>query len=611
MIKGLEVLSEFLRDAPTGPGVYRMINSNQEILYIGKAKNLKKRISNYAHIQKLPLRLQRMVSAIDKIEITTTASEAAALLLESNLIKLHQPKYNIELKDNKSFPYVAIDLRHDYPRIFKHRGERKNGVAYFGPFASASDVASSISSLQKSFLIRPCSDSVFSNRTRPCLEYQIKRCSAPCVEKISKANYAELVNQAQRFLKGQNRSIQKEIESQMFKASSEMDYERAATLRDRIKALTQIQAKQHINLGSDADLDVICIVTSSGVSCIQVFFYRAGQSMGNKAYFPANTEGFSDPEILEAFIGRFYQTNPCPEMLVVNKKLDSKIAIEEALSQLNNSKVRIILPKKGEKTSLLKIAENNAKESIERKVKEDFSVNAALQNLAEIFSLDEVPKRIEVFDNSHISGQHQIGAMIVAGTEGFLKNSYRKFNINSASLADDYAMMREVLTRRYSKLKKLNEDEDNNNIWPDLVLIDGGPGHYSIAKEVFEDLGISNLKFICVAKGPDRNAGREKFYFSDCEPPIQLPKNDPTLYYLQRLRDEAHRFAILSHRNKRAKEFTKSALDSLSGIGAKRKKMLILHFGSAAAVQRASVEELAKVSGISKKLAQEIFDQFN
>lgn len=609
-MSGADKIKQFLKFAPSGPGVYRMLGDEHEILYIGKARNLKKRLISYTNLENLPARLQRMVVATVKVEIVSTKTEAEALLLEANLIKHHQPRYNIDLKDDKSFPYIAIDDNHPYPRIYKHRGERERGITYFGPFASTGDVNKAIAVLQKSFLIRPCPDTVFSGRTRPCLEYQIKRCSAPCVSKISRQDYEVLVEQALQFLSGESRAVQQHLEKQMLSASKNREYEKAASFRDRIKALTQIQSTQHISTSSVTNADVIAISQSGGKACIQIFFFRVGQSLGNKAYFPARVEGYSPEKIIEAFMGRFYQANPAPKELILNIKPAGLKIIEQALTDLHNHKVKIVVPQKGKKLQLVKLAEDNARQALERKLSEDASTQEILSRLAEVFNLDEAPNRIEVFDNSHVSGSSPVGAMVVADPEGFRRNSYRKFNIKDKNTVagDDYAMMREVLLRRYGRLKKESEEGQSN--WPDLVLIDGGPGHFSVAREVFDELGLSNLKFICVAKGPDRNAGRERFYLS-VKDYIQLPENDKLLFYLQRLRDEAHRFAITTHRAKRSKDFVRSPLDYVQGIGRKRKKALLHYFGSAGAVARASAEDIAKVEGISKKLAQQIYDQLN
>lgn len=590
----VEIIKEQLSILPSKPGVYRMLGEKGDVLYIGKAKNLKKRITSYTMLEKLVPRMQRMVMSAVNLEITTTRTEAEALLLESNLIKNLHPRYNILLRDDKSFPYITI-TGHEYPRVIKYRGEKKKGQVYFGPFASAGDVNRAISAIQKAFLVRPCPDSVFASRSRPCLEYQIKRCSAPCVGKIEKSDYNELVKQAKSFLSGKSSEAQKQLTGLMEEASRQMDYEKAATYRDRIKAFAHIQAKQGINTETVKNADIVAVFGQGDKFCIQVFFIRGGQTIGNKSFFPTQTEGYTEEEIIESFITRFYQENTPPKNIILSHDILSKNTIEKIFG------VKIITPQKGEKRHLAEMALANARDELERKTREDASEKELIEKLAEIFGIDEEIKRIEVYDNSHIFGKQAVGAMIVATASGFEKKSYRRFNVAAGKKktgGDDYFMLRQVLERRFAKL-----DEDNR---PDLILIDGGAGHMKIAQEVLADLGV-DVPFACIAKGPDRNSGREDFYIPE-KPPFKLEKNNPLLYYLQRLRDEAHRFAIFSHRAKRAKSVTKSALDEIPGIGAKRKKALLNHFGSVRGIEQAGMEELAKVSGISKKVAQKIYD---
>ncbi len=607
---GPEFLRAQLKTLPSAPGVYRMLNAKGEVLYVGKAKHLKKRVSAYTQLSKLPARLQRMVSATHALEITTTATEAEALLLEANLIKHHAPRYNILLKDDKSFPYIAIDDTHAFPRISKYRGAQHKGHSYFGPFASAGDVNRALAAIQKAFLIRPCSDNVFANRTRPCMEYQIKRCSAPCVGRISESDYAALLADAKAFLSGKSQRIQDTLAAQMEEASAALDYERAASLRDRLRALAHIQARQHINAPQLKDADIIGLFSKGDQVCIQVFFVRAGHTLGNRAFFPVHTEEHTPEVIMEAFLGRFYHTHTPPQQLLLSHPIYGQNIMEEALSSVAKKPVTIHLPQRGEKRRLIEMVCRNAEEALQRKQQEIASEHSLLKGVEEAFGLDSTPERIEVYDNSHIMGSHPVGAMVVAGTEGFLKNAYRRFTVDAGSRTggDDYAMLREVFTRRFGRLQR--EDPDRERGWPDLVLIDGGPGHMRAAQDVFADLGISDLPFVCIAKGPDRNAGREKFYMPD-RPAFSLAKNDPVLYYLQRLRDEAHRFAIFSHRSKRSRAIQRSELDSIPGIGPTRKKALLNYYGSVAAIKQAGLEDLEKVPGISKQIARTIFSHLH
>lgn len=619
---GTEIIRGILSGIPTAPGVYRMINADGEVIYVGKAKNLLKRITNYAQGERLEYRIQNMVANIVSLETITTRTEVEALLLEANLIKKYEPKYNILLKDDKSYPYILLTKEHNFPRIEKHRGAKKQKGKYYGPFPSAGAVNKTIADLQKAFLVRPCSDSFFDARKRPCMEYQIKRCSAPCTNKISKEEYAHLVNQVSDFLEGKSREVQEELVYLMEKASLDMNYEKAATYRDRIKALNQIQAKQTIHNDSVKDADIVGMHRESGQCCIQVFFFRSGRNLGGSPFYPKHTEGASDGEILSSFMLQFYQDNPPPNEVMVGIELENKDAIAEALSSIVGHNVKIKNPKAGAKIKLIKDAVRNAENSLRQKMLGKAKQEILLHEISKLFDLASSPKRIEVYDNSHISGKHEIGAMIVAGADGFNKKAYRKFNIKGdiAGNGDDYAMLEQVLRRRFCRenknqeSRKLELKEESNDIslipdstFPDLILIDGGAGQLSVANRVLTELGYGDVKFVCISKGPDRNAGREQFHMVGKEA-FTLPYDSPILYYLQILRDEAHRFAIGSHRIKRGKSVTKSIIDEIPNIGAKRKKLLLNHFGSANGVREASIEDLMRVEGVSHKIAENIYD---
>jgi excinuclease ABC subunit C len=615
---GIAVIKKHLEGMTSAPGIYKISDAAGNVIYVGKAKNLAKRVVNYTHPERLEYRIQSMVASAALLEIITTNTEAEALLLESNLIKKFEPKYNILLKDDKSYPYILISKDHPYPRISKHRGVRKIEGKYYGPFASATAVNIAITDIQKAFLLRPCLDSYFKNRKRPCLEYQIKRCSAPCVEKIPEDEYKNLVKQVDDFLSGRSRDIQNQLVELMEKESLAHNYEKAAVYRDRIKALNQIQAKQTIHINSVNDADIIGLYSEGGECCIQIFFYRSGQNFGNRSFFPKNTKDQSDSDILTAFIGQFYQENNIPPKdIFICNEIAEKELVEEALSELYKHKVKISVPKLGDKKKLVDNAVRNAKNAMQQKMLSFSKQKQLLEKLAEIFDLQSPPKRIEVYDNSHISGTNEVGAMIVAGEEGFIKKSYRRFNIKRLEIGsgkqesgDDYAMMTEVLTRRFKRLKSDSPDKAEG-IWPDLVLIDGGAGHLSIAMKVFEELGLTDkITFACISKGPDRNAGREQFHMPNRES-FTLPHTDPVMYYLQNLRDEAHRFAIGSHRKKRAKSITKSAFDEIPGIGPKRKKILLNHFGSVDDVRNATIKELEAAEGIDKTIAEQIYNFFH
>lgn len=613
LINGISIIKEYAQNLPSAPGVYRMLGEGGKVLYVGKARNLAKRVISYTHAERLPYRLQQMIAQTLSMEVVITQSEAEALLLEANLIKQFSPRYNILLKDDKSFPYIMIPRDHPYPQIAKHRGERKRKADYYGPFASAGDVNETLAYLQRVFLLRPCSDTVFAQRTRPCLEYQIKRCSAPCVKKISQAAYAELLEEAKDFLNGKNQKLQKKLALLMEEASQDMDYEQAAIYRDRIKALTQIQAKQHIHVAAEMDADIMGLYREGGECCIQLVFFRGGRHLGNQPFFPTQIEDASDQEILASFIPQFYRTATPPAQLLLSHSLEEPEAFEEALSSLAGRKVTLLHPQRGEKTELVAMAVQNAKEALIRKLADKHHHKTTLENLATQFGLDHVPKRIEVYDNSHIMGTHEVGAMVVAGQEGFIKSAYRRFTIRTTGKdaiqhGDDYAMMREVFTRRFLKLKN-TDPEKHTGAWPDIVLIDGGKGQLSVVTKVFEDLGVSDVVAIAIAKGPDRNAGHETFYMVD-RAPFSLKKNDKLLYYFQKLRDEAHRFAIGSHRTKRKNTLVHSQLDDIPGIGPAKKKALLSHFGSVKAISNASVEDLCNVEGINKSLAEEVYQSF-
>ncbi|PCI57007.1 MAG: excinuclease ABC subunit C [Alphaproteobacteria bacterium] len=606
--QGIKTIKSYVVSLPLTPGVYRMISDTDDVLYVGKAKALKKRVVSYTNFEKLPHRLQCMVSMTRRMEFINTHTEADALILEANLIKQYKPRFNILLRDDKSFPYIVLKEGHDFPQILKHRGARTLKGEYFGPFPSAGDVNRTLFALQRAFLLRNCSDTTLESRKRPCLQYHIKRCTAPCVGKVSKEEYAQQVNGAQDFMQGKSRAVQKHLTIRMEAASAATDYELAAGYRDRIRALTSIQAKHEMNDGL-GDADVISIIKSGDMSCLQVFFYRGGQNLGNKAYFPRHDKDESARAVLSAFIAQFYQNKAVPKEIVVNQDMDDKALLEEAFSATSSYSVRISVPQRGKYKRAVDFALKNAQEALIRHRSLSTTRLKMRRGVAELFGLDDVPTRIEVYDNSHISGTHMVGAMIVEGEEGFQKKSYRTFNIREAGRADDYGMMREVLSRRFRNA--LQDDEAGSDSWPDILLIDGGLGQLSACREALEDLGIlDQLTLVAIAKGEDRNAGREKFFMLG-RAMFQLPVNDPVLHYLQRLRDEAHRFAIGSHRARRAKAFTASPLDNISGVGAKRKKELLLHFGSAKAIEGASITDLLRVDGISSALAQVIYDYFH
>ncbi|WP_337996871.1 excinuclease ABC subunit UvrC [Oleispirillum naphthae] len=604
---GAEVIEAVLKTLPGSPGVYRMLDAKGDALYVGKAKNLKKRVVAYTRTDQLPLRLQRMVAFTRTMEIVTTHTEAEALLLESNLIKKLKPRYNILLRDDKSFPFIRISREGEWPRITKHRGARSDGADYFGPFASAAAVNQALVILQKAFLLRNCSDAMLKSRTRPCLMHQIKRCSAPCVGRIARADYARLVGQARAFLTGDSHDLQKDFARAMSAAAERQDYEEAAAWRDRIRALSQIQAHQDIDLGQDRDLDIVAARREGGLTAIQVLFFRAGRHTGNRAYFPSQTADAEAAEVLSAFLGQFYATHPPPPLILAAPAPADAALLAEAFSLRAGHKVTLAHPQRGPKRALLRTAETNARDALSRKLAETATQARLLEGVAELFGLPAPPARIEVYDNSHIQGTNAVGAMVVAGPEGFEKAAYRTWTIREATPGDDFGMMREVFRRRFARA--LAEDPERAR-WPDLVLIDGGAGQLSAAAEILAGIGADGVPLVAIAKGPDRNAGREWFHCAG-RAPAQLPPNDPVLFYLQRLRDEAHRFAIGSHRAKRARALTASPLDAVPGIGAARKKALLHHFGSARGVAEAGVEDLAAVEGVSRALAERLYAHFH
>ncbi len=617
---GIEVIRRHLQTLPGAPGVYRMHDAKGKPLYIGKAKNLKKRVASYTHANRLENRLARMVAATVSMEFITTHTEVEALLLESNLIKKLKPRYNILLRDDKSFPYILITGDHQWPQITKHRGARNRKGRYFGPFASAGSVNATINALQKAFPLRNCSDSIFASRTRPCLQYQIKRCTAPCVGRIGAPDYATIVDQAFTFLSGKSQAIQEGFSVRMQKASAELDFETAAIYRDRIQALTQIQARQGINNPGIGDTDVVAVHQQANQTCVQVFFFRAGQNFGNRAHFPSHAKDRSEAEVAAAFLGQFYAGNPPPRQILLSHPIDNHQLVEDALSLRAERKVTLLVPKRGKKRDLVLQAVANAAQALDRRMAESASQRRLLEGVAEAFGLETAPHRIEVYDNSHISGSDPVGSMIVAGPEGLARNQYRKFNIrgdekspgskeSDMSPGDDFAMMRQVLTRRFSRLLKEDAPRESES-WPDLILIDGGAGQLSSAVTVFSDLGVTDVALAAISKGPDRNAGREKFHIPGRDA-FRMDDDSAVLYFLQRLRDEAHRFAIEAHRGRRSRRISGSPLDDVPGIGSTRKRALLHHFGSARAVAEAGIADLEVVEGISDTVAGAIYNHFH
>ena len=609
---GFAVIRAALPALPTRPGVYRMIDARGKALYVGKAKNLRKRVASYAQASRLSTRIARMVARAASVEVTTTHTEAEALLLEANLIKRLGPRYNILLRDDKSFPYILLRADHDWPRLVKHRGARKRPGDYFGPFASAGAVNQTLGALQRAFPLRSCSDNVLAGRTRPCLQYQIKRCAAPCVGRIDADAYRAMVDETRAFLAGRSRAVQESLAARMQAASDALDFEAAAIYRDRIRALAQIQANQDVNVAAIGDADVIAVHQEGGHACVQVFFFRAGQNYGNRAYFPSRAGHAEPAEVLAAFVGQFYQNKELPRRVIVSHALADQPLIEAALSLRAAHRVRVSHPRRGVGRNLAENALANARLALGRKLSESAAQKRLLEGLAEKLSLDAPPRRIEVYDNSHVAGGHAVGGMIVAGPEGLEKNAYRKFTIRGIAEGvitpgDDYAMMREVLKRRFTRLVK---DDDAQASRPDLVIVDGGRGQLNVALETLEDLGVADIPVIGIAKGSERNAGRERIHMPGREP-LPLDADDPLLYFLQRLRDEAHRFAIGTHRAKRRKAQARSPLDEIAGVGARRKRALLLHFGSARGVSEAGIADLERVEGISRAMARTVYDHFH
>ncbi|MCE2517295.1 MAG: excinuclease ABC subunit UvrC [Alphaproteobacteria bacterium] len=612
--RGIEVIKSTAKKLTTQPGVYRMLDYSGNALYVGKAKALSKRVISYTRTNALSNRLMRMVSETVSMEIITTRTEVEALLLESNLIKTLKPRFNILLRDDKSFPYIMLTKDHDWPQLTKHRGPRKRKGEYFGPFASASAVNRTVTELTRAFMLRTCSDSIFSARSRPCLQHQIKRCSAPCVGKVTGRQYDEQVQMAARFLSGDSKKVQEEFARHMHEAAEQLEFEDAAVWRNRIRALTSIQAHQDINLPSELNADVIALKQDSGKTCVQVFFMRNGSNYGNKSYFPRHEIDDTPGHIMAAFIGQFYDDKPCPPEILVSTLPEQAELIAQALSSKADRKTQISIPSRGHRRKLMQMAERNAGEALSRELAQSSSQKKMLALVQELFDLDDLPKRIEVYDNSHIQGSHAVGGMIVAGEDGFTKAAYRKFNIIRDEHmpdfgGDDFAMMRQVLQRRFQRAMR-EDPERKSGVWPDLVLLDGGKGQLSAARQVMEDLGVLDVPMVAISKGPDRNAGREEFH-QHGKDSFSLPLNTPVLHFLQRLRDEAHRFAIGAHRARRQKSATANPLDQIPGIGAKRKKALLSHFGSARSIARADIPDLMQVDGISKAVAETIYGWFH
>ncbi len=620
-LSGQDIINAFVKRLPNNPGVYRMFNSDGDVLYVGKARNLKKRVSNYARGIGHSNRITRMIRETVTMEFVVTRTETEALLLEANLIKRLRPRFNVLMRDDKSFPYILLTGDHRAPGIFKHRGARSRKGDYFGPFASAGAVGRTINALQRAFLLRTCTDSVFETRTRPCLLFQIKRCSGPCTHEISDEDYAELVSEAKAFLSGKSQSVKDHLAAAMQAASADLDFEHAAVYRDRLAALSHVQSHQGINPQTVEEADVFAIHQEGGMTCIQVFFFRTGQNWGNRAYFPKADSSLGPAEVLGAFLSQFYDDKPCPRLVLLSETVEEQSLIAEALSTRAGHKVQVNVPQRGEKKDLVDHALTNAREALGRRLAETSSQARLLQGMAETFGLSQPPRRIEVYDNSHIMGTNAVGGMIVAGPEGFVKNQYRKFNIRSTDITpgDDFGMMREVIERRFSRLVKEHgtpekptdaEIADTFPAWPDVILIDGGQGQVGAVRQILVELGISHLvNAIGIAKGVDREAGRERF-FVEGKQAFTLPPRDPVLYFIQRLRDEAHRFAIGTHRARRKKEMIRNPLDEIAGIGPSRKRALLHHFGTAKAVSRAAVADLMQIEGISEAMAKTIHDHF-
>jgi excinuclease ABC subunit C len=609
-MQGLVALETAVATLPLSPGVYRMLDAKGDALYVGKARSLKRRVATYTQIARLPERLRRMVHETRRLEVVTTASEAEALLLEANLIKRLRPRYNIVLRDDKSYPWLVMTEDHPFPQIGKHRGERRKGASYWGPFASAWAVNQTLTALQRVFLLRSCRDTVFDSRTRPCLLFQIKRCSAPCVQRVSEAEYGGLVREAKEFLSGGIPSIQKRLAAEMEQAAERLEFERAASLRDRIRGLTHVQGRDRIHLDGVGDADIVALHQMAGQSCVQVFFFRGGRNNGNRPYFltHAKTEQSAE-EVLGAFLAQLYDDLPPPPLLLVSHDPRDAGVLAEALSLKAGRKVEIHRPQRGDKRAVVEHAATNAREAIERRMAEGAAQSELLQGVARLFDLPDAPDRIEVYDNSHIMGTNAYGVMVVAGPSGFLKQHYRKYAIRAAKPGDDFAMMREVFERRFGRALK-EDPERETGTWPDLVLIDGGVGQLSAARDILNEMGLHDIPLVAIAKGPDRDAGREWFHQTGKDP-FQLPARDAVLYYLQRLRDEAHRFAIASHRSGRSKALIRSELDEIPGVGSALKRKLLNHFGSARGVRNAALEDLEKAPGVGPAVAKRIWGHFH
>jgi excinuclease ABC subunit C len=609
---GIAAIRNVWQTLPIKPGVYRMHDARGDVLYVGKARALKNRVSNYTQVDRLPNRLRRMVAQTRSMTIVTTGSEAEALLLEAQLIKRYRPAYNVLLRDDKSFPFILLRADHAFPRIQKHRGARRAKGNYYGPFASAGSVNQTINALQKLFLLRNCTDSFFNNRDRPCLLYQIKRCSAPCVDRISQPDYDELVSDAKAFLSGKSTAVQSKLAGQMEAAAESLDFESAAIMRDRLKALTFIQGSQAINAEGVGDADIFALASKNGVMCIQAFFIRGGQNWGHRSFFPVHTAEVPEDEVLASFMIQFYEDVPPPRTILVDRAPAEDELLSLALAEKAGGKVTISVPQRGDRVRLIGQAVRNAAEALDRRQAESTTQGKLLQEVADLFELAEPPRRIEVYDNSHIQGTNALGGMIVAGPDGFMKGQYRKFNIKNPDTApgDDFAMMREVMQRRFGRAQEEDPDRSKGD-WPDLVLIDGGKGQVSAVKAALQEIGVEDIPFIGIAKGPDHGReGREVFHFPDGRE-FDLPVNSPVLFYLQRLRDEVHRFAIGAHRAKRSKAITASPLDEVSGVGPARKKALLMHFGTARAVRDASLEDLARTPGVSEAVARTVYDYYH
>jgi excinuclease ABC subunit C len=612
---GVAAIREVMATLKPRPGVYRMLDARGDVLYVGKARALRNRVANYLQVDKMPNRLRRMVSQTRSMTIVTTNSEAEALLLEAQLIKRYRPPYNVLLRDDKSFPFILLRADHAYPRIMKHRGARRAKGEYYGPFASAGSVNTTINALQKLFLLRSCTDSFFARRERPCLLYQIKRCSAPCVGRIGEADYAELVGETRDFLGGKSQAVQAKMAAQMEVAAAALDYERAAMLRDRLRAATFIQGSQAINTEGLGNADVFALASKGGHVAIQAFFIRGGQNWGHHAFFPSHTEGLADEEVMTSFLAQFYEDVPPARQILVDRDLPEAELLAEAFRAGAGGRIEISVPQRGDRRRIMEQAQRNAVEALERRQAESGTKARLNRDLAEFLELAEPPQRIEIYDNSHIQGTHALGAMVVAGPEGFLKGQYRKWNIKTAPTNDDFAMMREVMSRRFARLQKeggLGDDPDRDSgVWPDLVLIDGGKGQMSAVKDALEELGIEDVPLIAIAKGPHHGRdGREVFHFPDGREKT-LPENAPLLFHLQRLRDEVHRFAIGAHRDKRSRAISASPLDEVPGIGPARKRALLLHFGTASGVRAASLEDLQRAPGVSGGVAQAVYDFYH